>query len=1157
MPSKLPIKESIPAASLPTSRGPDVKFQKFTERLPFRLREIDITPEVKVFREAVDSAGPHRNLIEIYNHWVLNFLEKQITTKTLIHEDKEINFENVRVYKPDVFPYQARDANSSYMARVYVDLVDNYDNKTENVHLGNFPCMVGSVLCNLHGMSDSQLIEIFEDPNDPMGYFIIKGTERLIVTVERLRYSCFLTYAPSDKETLPETRMTCTEGFNTYIIIMKYDESYKYHGVVLQNQAAQERPINVLALFKLFGWDVKTAISEILKYVDRDFRERIRAELTSTITQFNFSVGSRTNAEIIDTINMKKNIEDKHPTNELRKQKILHDLFPNTEILEEKLELLAMMTSRQALYKCGFSNGEDRDSWSNKQLHTAGTSLEVDMNSTLTEMISTYANEKKKKQQVKMTLQKKINPEAFTKKFLDTFNNNLGPQGKIGNRTTNIATSEALQRETPLKIYSLATRINTPTDRQVKKASTRNVNGTQVGTVCLVQTPESIHCGLVKQATVVEHTSLSHPDGDAVKLIENSRWHSRGFKEGLYPILVNGRPKGWAPFELVEEINLAKRSGKLPFDCTCLLNGCWKTIEYFSNGGRVMYPVFVVKDNVLLYEQQNLQGASFQEMLKAGVIMYVDAREQEQEYNQLAESVEVVRLARQDPNNREKYTLAFIDGLSQYGINASLIPFANMTQGPRAVYQTSMFNQALGIYHYNHPYRFDTSFKKLIGPSRSLSESILAETIGMNTLPSSQTAIMAIYADPYNYEDAVTLGKQYIERGNMHHVIYSTHKITLKNSREMKDKVVFPKQTNSGNSHRYRNLDPQGYPIIGSKMVKDDFLIGLIRVEGNGNPVIRPDGTYEIPEGLKVSTRSVIVNANEEGYVDSYRITKNQDNETVIRIKLAQYKIVNIGDKFSAAQTAQKGTCGIVLDNERMIKIATGPNAGISPEIEFNTHGLPSRMTINMLFTMLLLRWAVYTGRRIDTTTHHQDTDAMVKRAVDDMYKYAKSRGMSDSDALDWAYGEEECVGPSGKPLGTKVFICPVTEQLLRHLVDTKIQCRGTGPIKKTNHQPTQGRSNNGGQKTGEMERDAMASHGASATLQERMRDVADLYETAMCANCGKFAVVNPHENTVTCRMCDDKAVPVRVKIPFSLKQTIQTVGGLQIDTTFELKPKR
>ena len=46
--------------------------------------------------------------------------------------------------------------------------------------------MVKSDLCQLCKMTKEQLVDVGEDPNDPGGYFIINGSERVIVGLEDL-----------------------------------------------------------------------------------------------------------------------------------------------------------------------------------------------------------------------------------------------------------------------------------------------------------------------------------------------------------------------------------------------------------------------------------------------------------------------------------------------------------------------------------------------------------------------------------------------------------------------------------------------------------------------------------------------------------------------------------------------------------------------------------------------------------------------------------------------------------------------------------------------------------------------------------------------------------------------------------------------------------
>ena len=60
------------------------------------------------------------------------------------------------------------------------------DNPLEKVYIGELPVMLKSDICHLHGLSDEELIEQGEDPQDLGGYFIVNGSERAVVTMEEI-----------------------------------------------------------------------------------------------------------------------------------------------------------------------------------------------------------------------------------------------------------------------------------------------------------------------------------------------------------------------------------------------------------------------------------------------------------------------------------------------------------------------------------------------------------------------------------------------------------------------------------------------------------------------------------------------------------------------------------------------------------------------------------------------------------------------------------------------------------------------------------------------------------------------------------------------------------------------------------------------------------
>ena len=77
--------------------------------------------------------------------------------------------------KHEIYPMEARLRNLAYAAQ-----------DTELVYIGNIPVMLKSKLCFLSQLSREELIAAGEDPDDPGGYFVVNGSERVIVAMEDL-----------------------------------------------------------------------------------------------------------------------------------------------------------------------------------------------------------------------------------------------------------------------------------------------------------------------------------------------------------------------------------------------------------------------------------------------------------------------------------------------------------------------------------------------------------------------------------------------------------------------------------------------------------------------------------------------------------------------------------------------------------------------------------------------------------------------------------------------------------------------------------------------------------------------------------------------------------------------------------------------------------
>lgn len=216
--------------------------------------------------------------------------------------------------------------------------------------------------------------------------------------------------------------------------------------------------------------------------------------------------------------------------------------------------------------------------------------------------------------------------------------------------------------------------------------------------------------------------------------------------------------------------------------------------------------------------------------------------------------------------------------------------------------------------------------------------------------------------------------------------------------------------------------------------------------------------------------------------------------------------------------------------------------SGITPDIIINPCALPSRMTIAHLVECIASKTGVVLGKFVngepfrDMSVEHDLCDALHKAGFQ-------------------RHGEERMVsGISGELMEASVFMGPTFYQRLRHMTADKVHSRATGPKTTVTRQPTEGRSNHGGLRLGEMERDCLVSHGSSRVLQERYLFASDAYSAPFCGKCGILAehahntafgaVLNGR--VARCRVCGDTDVK-DVTVPFAYKLLLQELGAMGV----------
>jgi DNA-directed RNA polymerase II subunit RPB2 len=104
--------------------------------------------------------------------------------------------------------------------------------------------------------------------------------------------------------------------------------------------------------------------------------------------------------------------------------------------------------------------------------------------------------------------------------------------------------------------------------------------------------------------------------------------------------------------------------------------------------------------------------------------------------------------------------------------------------------------------------------------------------------------------------------------------------------------------------------------------------------------------------------------------------------------------------------------------------------------------------------------------------------------------------------------------------------------------------------------QPAEGRSRDGGFRFGEMERDAMLSHGSVQFLKERTFDNSDKYIVYLDNETGTISPVNPDKGIYKSLYSDNTTRFSKLQIPYSSKLLVQELISMHILPRLMVKDK-
>ena len=602
---------------------------------------------------------------------------------------------------------------------------------------------------------------------------------------------------------------------------------------------------------------------------------------------------------------------------------------------------------------------------------------------------------------------------------------------------------------------------------------------------------------------------------DKVKVFINGAWI--GISEDAYTL-----------YTLLKEM---KYKGIINIYTSIIFDYKLQEIRICNDSGRVIRPVLRVKDNNILLTNKIIDDLKKQNMCwddlltncknSESVIEYIDA--EEQSFSLIATKPKDIIESKGD--TFYKFTHCEIHPSTIFGVVASCIPFPDHNQSPRNTYQSAQQKQAMGVYATNYNERMDKTSYVMTYPTRPLVDTRIMNMIKINEIPSGCNINVAIMTHTgYNQEDSVLINKGSIDRGLFQITIYHTEKDEDKQKINGDEEIRCkpdPSKTKGMKFGNYNKVNSKGLVPENTLVENRDIIIAKVTpIKENRN-----DHTKVI----KYEDGSKQYKTVEETYIDKNYIDRNGDGYSFAKVRLRSLRKPVIGDKFSSRH-GQKGTVGNIIPEEDM----PFTKDGVRPDIIINPHAIPSRMTIGQLKETLLGKVLVELGLFGDGTSFGNiDINTLSEKLLELGYE---------------AHGNELLYnGLNGEQIECNVFMGPVFYQRLKHMVNDKQHSRAIGPMVNLTRQPAEGRSRDGGLRFGEMEKDAMVSHGASRFTRGRMYDASDKYSVYVCKKCGIIASYNDQLHIHCCRTCDNRVDFSYVEIPYACKLLFQELTTMNV----------
>ena len=466
--------------------------------------------------------------IESFNHFIeveLQIIvdENGTILPTIIPhtiDEFKIKFGKITIGKPEIteadgskrpiYPIEARLRKISYAAPLYIEVsahVDGIQRESFTAQIGNFPIMLKSKFCHLYEKNEKELIELGEDPYDPGGYFIINGTEKVLINVEDLAPNQVLV----EEKTIGPAKFV-GKLFSEHGAYKIPHTIEKLKDDIFYLTFTRVKRVPLIVILKALGM-VKD--EEIMKTINTDFKDEVYINLFDFVTIKNED-------DALDFVAKKVGITQAKEIRVERMKEILDKyLLPHLGTSMDdrlyKAKNLCKLAKKYIAVSNGVLETDDKDHYKNKRLKLSGVLLadlfRVNLKVLIGDLLYNFQRivKRGKFPSIKVIIRDKL----LTQRIYSSMATGNWVGGRKG-------IAQRMQRLNYLETLSHLQRVVSPLSASQENFEARALHTTHLGRLCPIETPEGTNIGLRKNLALLTQISQDKDEEEIIKTLKTN-----------------------------------------------------------------------------------------------------------------------------------------------------------------------------------------------------------------------------------------------------------------------------------------------------------------------------------------------------------------------------------------------------------------------------------------------------------------------------------------------------------------------------------------------------------------------------------------------------------------------------------------------------------